>query len=286
MRKLLDFIVGKRHWFLFLLLEVIAFALVYRNNAYQRNVMLSSANVVTGHLSSLSGSVMAYLNLRELNHELTERNGALEMEVLRLQDQLEVLAADTAAFHGYIPDTAHLSAFPYSFISAEVVSNSVSRLSNYITLNRGALDGVAQDMGVVSDRGVVGIVSTVSDHYAVVIPLLNPKSRLSCKLLRSRFFGTLAWDGRDVRFASLEELPRHVEFAEGDTVVTSGYSAIFPAGLMVGTVERLGKQDDNNFYALDIRLATDFATLSNVRVIRNYTQAEHRLIQQEASEND
>ena len=276
MRKLLDFIVGKRHWFLFLLLEVIAFALVYRNNAYQRNVMLSSANVVTGHLSSLSGSVMAYLNLRELNHELTERNGALEMEVLRLQDQLEVLAADTA----------HLSAFPYSFISAEVVSNSVSRLSNYITLNRGALDGVAQDMGVVSDQGVVGIVSTVSDHYAVVIPLLNPKSRLSCKLLHSRFFGTLAWDGRDVRFASLEELPRHVEFAEGDTVVTSGYSAVFPAGLMVGTVERLGRQDDNNFYALDIRLATDFATLSNVRVIRNYTQAEHRLIQQEASEND
>lgn len=285
MHKLFDFLVRKRHWFLFVLLEIISFMLVYKNNTYQRNVMFSSANVVTGYLSSWSGAVISYLNLKKQNRNLTERNGILEMELLRLQDQLEVLMADTVAFRGYAPDTSKI-VFPYSFITAEVVSNSISHLSNYITLNRGVMDGVEPDMGVVSDEGVVGIVSTVSNHYSVVIPLLNPKSRLSCKLLHSNFFGTLVWNGRDVRYATLEELPRHMEFQCGDSIVTSGYSAVFPPGILVGTVEGLGKEDDTNFYALSIRLATDFSTLSNVRIIRNFIQAERRLIEKEATKND
>lgn len=285
MRKLFDFLLRKKHWFLFVLLEIISFTLLYRNTAYQRNVMFSSANVAAGYIESVSGSLRAYLDLRAVNRELSERNGQLEMELLRLQDQLEVLAADTVAFGGMMPDSLHTE-FPYRFITAMVVSNSVARLSNYMTLDKGALDGVRQDMGVVSDQGVVGIVSSVSDHFSVVIPLLNPKSRLSCKVQGSNFFGSLVWSGRDPSVATLEELPRHVAFEKGDTVVTSGYSAIFPEGLIVGTISDFKKQHDDNFFSLDIRLATDFRTVQHVRIIENYRQEEQLSIEEEARKND
>lgn len=284
MRKLLDFLVRKRHWFLFLLLEIISITLIYRNNAYQRNIIFSSANVVTGHVASVSGYVTSYLNLREINKELLERNGQLEIELLEVQDQLEMMRADTVSFVGFAPDSTEV--FPYSFVLADVVNNSVSHLSNYITVNKGRKDGVEPDMGVVSERGVVGIVSTVSDHFSVVLPLLNPKFRLSCKVLGSSYFGSLTWDGRDARLANLEELPRHVEFKKGDTIVTSGYSAVFPSGIIVGKVADFQKQHDDNFYSLGVELATDFQALNNVRIIKNYRQAEQLSTEQEAKRND
>lgn len=284
MRKLLDFLVRKRHWFLFLLLEIVSLMLIYRNNAYQRNIIFSSANVVTGHIASVSGYVTSYLNLRETNKDLLERNGELEMQLLELQDRIEMMKADTVLFAGFAPDSTEK--FPYSFILAEVANNSVSHLSNYITVRKGRKDGVEPDMGVVSERGVIGIVSTVSDHFSVIIPLLNPKFRLSCKVLGSSYFGSLSWDGRSARVAKLDELPRHVEFQKGDTIVTSGYSAVFPAGIIVGTIADFEKQHDDNFYSLKVELATNFESLKTVRIIRNYRQQEQNAIEQEAKKND
>lgn len=279
MHQLLDFIVRKRHWFLFVFLEIIALGLVYRNTTYQRSVLISSANVVTGYVSSVSGGVTSYLNLREINKELTEKNGELEMQVLALRDQLEWIRANEESFKGFIPDSAEQ--FPYDFIMAKVVNNSVSHLSNYITINKGKKDGVYPDMGVVSERGVVGIVSQADEHFAVVLPLLNPKFRLSCKLLKSNFFGSLGWNGRNARFAQLEELPRHVEFAIGDTIVTSGYSAMFPAGIVVGKVADFKRQHDDNFYTLEVELSADFQALDNVRVMINRNQEEQLRVEKE-----
>ena len=284
MRKLLEFLVEKRHWFLFVLLEIVSFMLIYHNNAYQRNIIFGSANAVTGRISSISAYVISYMNLREKNAALLERNGQLEMDLLRLQDRLDMLSVDTLTFKGFASDSTEQ--FPYDFIVAEVVNNSVSHLSNYITINKGRRDGIAPDMGVVSERGVVGIVSTVTDRFAVIIPLLNPKSRLSCKVLGSSYFGSLNWNGRDTRCANLKELPRHVEFQKGDTIVTSGYSSVFPAGLIVGTVSDFEKQHDDNFFSLEVELSTDFASLSSVRIIKNYNQAEQRNVEQESRKND
>lgn len=284
MRKLLEFLVRKKHWFLFILLEFVSLTLIYRNNAYQRNIILSSANLITGHIASVSGFVTSYLNLREINRELLERNGQLEMEVLELQDLLEMMQADTVLFSGFASDSTEK--FPYRFVTAGVVNNSVTHLSNYITLNKGRKDGIEPDMGVVSERGVVGVVSNVSDHFSVVIPLLNPKFKLSCKVLGNSYFGTLSWNGRNARFANLDELPRHVEFKRGDTIVTSGYSAIFPAGIVVGKVVDFEKQHDDNFYSLEVELATDFQALNYVRIIKNYLQAEQKNTEQEAKKND
>ena len=284
MRKLLEFLIRKRHWFLFVLLEVVSLVLVYRNNAYQRNIMSGSANVVAGSILSLSGNFLSYLNLREVNKDLLERNGQLELQVLELRDELEMLTSDTTGMSGFVADS--VSRFPYSFILAGVVNNSVTRMFNYITVNKGKLDGVKPDMGVICERGVVGIVSDVSDHFAVIIPLLNPKLRLSCKVLGSGYFGSLNWDGRDAEYANLEELPRHVRFEKGDTIVTSGYSAVFPSGIIVGSVADFEKQRDDNFYSLQVKLSTDFQTLNNVLIIENFYQDERLNIEQEAKRND
>lgn len=279
MRKLLEFLLAKRHWFLFILLEIIAFVFIYQNNAYQRNIILSSANIVTGRIAEISGWVTSYMDLREINRDLSERNGELEMELLRLQEQLETLQADTVVFRGFTPDSVTVE-FPYSFIMARVIYNSVSYTSNFITINKGRNDGVLPDMGVVSDKGIVGVVSSVSDHMAIVIPVLNPKFKLSCKVKGSSYFGSMTWNGRSVQYATLEQLPRHVEFLKGDTIVTSGFSTIFPSGIIVGTIHNFEKERDDNFFSLDVKLATDFTSLSNVRVVQNYRQEEQKLLQE------
>ena len=283
MQKLLEFLIGKRHWLLFIFCEVIAFSLLYRYNPYQRNVALSSANVVTGRMLSVSSSVSAYLNLREENRQLVDRNELLEEEIIHLKQQMEALWSHTLSYDGIMTDAAFNT---YDFIAAEVVNNSVTRLLNYITINKGYRDGIRQDMGVVSTHGVVGIVSTVNDRYSVIIPLLNPKWRLRCKLLDSNYNGALAWDGRDARYANLEELPTHAEFHEGDTVVTSGYSAIFPPGIMVGTVTQSDASVSSGFYSIKVKLATDFHRLTTVRVIKNNYQQEQWTVEQEARRND
>jgi rod shape-determining protein MreC len=226
---------------------------------------------------------MSYLRLREENRNLFERNGLLELEILDLEQQLETLKVAQFSYDSVMPDSI---AGRYHYTAARVVNSSVIRLSNYLTIDRGARDGIRPDMGVVSTQGIVGIVSTVSEHFSVVIPLLNPKSRISCKLKNGDYYGSLSWDGRDAQYANLEELPNHVEFQKGDTVVTSGFSAIFPPGIQAGTVVEMDNARNHNFYSLRVKLATDFQRLKSVRVIRNDFQQEQLAAEQEARKND
>jgi rod shape-determining protein MreC len=285
MRKLLEFLVNKRHWLLFILLEIISFVLIYRNNAYQRNIIFSSANVVTGQIAAITGTVTSYMNLREANRELFERNSQLEMEVLELQEEIELLKSDTTTFQGAVSDSTNQD-IPFDFVLARVIYNSVSYTSNYITINKGKRDGIAPDMGVVSDKGIVGVISSVSEHMAVVLPVLNPRFKLSCKVKGSSYFGSMTWNGRNSQYANLEQLPRHVEFVIGDTIVTSGFSTIFPPGIIVGTISDFEKEKDDNFFTLRVKLTTDFAALNNVRVLRNHRQEEQLRIEKEGKRND
>lgn len=284
MRKLLEFLISKRHWLLFLLLEFISFILIYNNNSYQRNIMLGGSNIVAEKIGSISASVTSYFNLREENKILLENNTKLQLEILQLEDRMDELLADTVTFSAYQPDSIHSE--PISYFSASVVRNSFINLLNYITIDKGSNDGVKQDMGVVSNEGVVGVVSSVSPHYSVVIPIINTKFRLSCKILNRNYFGSLVWDGRDSRYANLEELPSHAEYAAGDTIITSGYSAIFPAGLAIGTVEKAKAKEVEGFDVLKIRLLTDFPRLKNVMLIHNDWREEQVAIQKEAMKND
>ncbi len=292
MQKLLAFIIAKRHWILFILCEIISFVLIYRNNTYQRNMMLNSANVVIGNITSISGGVFSYFDLQKVNQELLERNSILEMEVIRLREQANRRIIDATSFNQVfladtvLPDSLFRGDYVYKYITAGVVNNSITYLNNYITINKGYNDGVRPDMGVVSPQGLVGIVTTVDKHFSVVISLLNVKFKVNCKVQHTDYFGALSWKGGDVEYAYLEQLPTHATFQIGDTIITSGYSAVFPPGVVVGVVESYEKENDDNFYSLKVRLSTNFQSLSILCVIDNGLQKEQKEIEMEAKKND
>lgn len=237
---------------------------------------------MAGRFYTMTSGITGYFGLREINRDLQKQNGNLEMELIRLRDEVRRLSGDSLL----IRTAADTAISRYDFQVAQVINNSVVRAHNYITLNKGRKDGIHSEMGVIDQNGIVGIINVVSDHYAVVISLLNPKLRLSCKVKGSNYFGSLVWDGKDPRFAVLEELPRHVQFVKGDTIVTSGYSSVFPEGLMVGTVETFSKQRNDNFYALKVKLSTDFSRLNDVRILDDKGQEERRILEMEATQDE
>lgn len=270
MRQLLEFFVRHGAWFAFLLFAGISCVMLFRGNPYQQSVFMTSAGAVSSGIYNAANGVTGYFHLRTINDDLQERLSALEMENLSLRRRLqradEMAYADTVA-----PDSALT---PYRFITARVINNSIAHSNNFLTINRGAADGIRPEMGVFDQNGIVGIVNVTGPHTARVISLLNSDLRLSCKVKGSDAFGSLVWDGRSPRQAILEELPRHVEFAIGDTIITSGYSVVFPEGIPVGTVVEQSRDADDNFYSLKVQLLTDFATLSTVRVIENFQKDE------------
>ena len=282
MRKLISFLINHSPIFVYAFHLVICFVLLFKFNPYQQSVFFSSANEMAGRFYIMTSGITGYFGLQEINRDLQKQNGNLEMELIRLRDEVSRLSGDSLL----VRTSADSSLSRYDFQIAQVINNSVFKTHNYITLNKGRKDGIHSEMGVIDQNGIVGIVNVVSDHYAVAISLLNPKLRLSCKVKGSNYFGSLVWDGKDPRFAVLEELPRHVKFVKGDTIVTSGYSSVFPEGLMVGTVDGFSKQRNDNFYALTVKLSTDFFRLNDVRILDDKGQKERRILEMEAKKDE
>ena len=282
MRKLISFLINHSPIFVYAFYLVICFVLLFKFNPYQQSVFFSSANEMAGRFYIMTSGITGYFGLQEINRDLQKQNGNLEMELIRLRDEVSRLSGDSLL----VRTSADSSLSRYDFQIAQVINNSVFKTHNYITLNKGRKDGIHSEMGVIDQNGIVGIVNVVSDHYAVAISLLNPKLRLSCKVKGSNYFGSLVWDGKDPRFDVLEELPRHVKFVKGDTIVTSGYSSVFPEGLMVGTVDGFSKQRNDNFYALTVKLSTDFFRLNDVRILDDKGQKERRILEMEAKKDE
>lgn len=270
MRAFFDFIARYSAVFVFLLLTIVSSIMLFSGNSYQQAVYLTSSGRVVSTIYSASHGVTGYFHLRSVNDDLNQRLADLELENANLrralQDASERLYADTVTIAPPLDQ--------YRFIVARVINNSLVHPQNYITINRGAADGITPEMGVVDQNGVVGIVDVVGPYASRVISLLNSDLRLSCKVKGSDAFGSLVWDGKSPQYAVLEELPRHVPFAPGDTIVTSGYSVVFPEGIPVGTIVEQHRDADDNFYSLKIRLTTDFATLSTVHLIENFQKQE------------
>ncbi len=263
MHNLLGFLAKARPWILFIIYVVISCFLLFRNNPYQHWLFLTSANAISAGTYRAANYVTSYFNLRSINEDLQHRNSELELEMLRLKDRIRSYEDRDYAQKNPV-DTVFAR---YDFIMAHVINNSVTHAHNYLTIDKGALDGVKPDMGVIDQNGIVGKVNVVGPHSARVISLLNNNLRISCKVRNSEQVGSLVWDGKDTSTALLEELPRHAKFSKGDTIVTSGYSTAFPEGVPVGVVIEEKKYHDENFYTLSVRLFTDFTTLSTVRVV-------------------
>jgi rod shape-determining protein MreC len=162
----------------------------------------------------------------------------------------------------------------FDYVSAKVINNSTQSFKNYITINKGRLDGITPGMAAISSQGAVGKVKSASDHYAVLISLLNTDEQLSSVIKRTGYFGTVQWGGTDPRQADLHYIPRHVDPQVGDTIVTSGYNAVFPENILVGTIASVNLSEEAPFYEIKVHLAQDFAKLAFVEIIRSHLKSE------------
>ncbi|MDD2475226.1 MAG: rod shape-determining protein MreC [Dysgonamonadaceae bacterium] len=266
MRNLANYIIRNSSWFLAILLIAFSISQVFKHNSYQRSVYLTSANKVSGEIYKLSTNVTSFLHLKRDNDKLLKRNAALEQTVQLLKEENLALSRDSSAIEIFTTDSIQPTQF--EFIPADVVNISISKFNNYITVDKGTLDGINSNMGVISTEGVVGVVQSVSKHFSVIIPIINPNFRLGAKLKDSDNFGTVAWDGKNANEAQLKEMPKHKTFAVGDTVVTS-FSRIFPEGIIMGYTKGMGKSNDDNFNTFNIELATNFHTLKHVLIIND-----------------
>lgn len=281
MHNLLAFLVKYNHWLVFLLLEVASGVMLFKYNSYQGSAWVSSANYVAGTISEWQSDVEKFFSLSLRNEQLTRRNIFLEQEVVRLRGFLADAHVDTTALMR--SEQELLS--QYHIIPAKVVSNSVSRFNNLITINKGKADGVESDMGVACGNGLVGVVYIVNDHYSVVIPVLNYQSHISVTIRNRGYFGYLTWDGGSSVEAYVEDVPRHAQFQEGDWVETSGYSSIFPSGITVGKITEITDSDDGLSYRLKVHLSTDFANLRDVCVITERGFAERMQLLEAAKDS-
>lgn len=282
MRNLLDFLTKYHHWFLFIFLEVISGVLLFKYNSYQGSVWLSSANVVGGKVYEWESKAASYFTLSKANEELALRNFYLERQVDQLRRLYAEATWDTTAMER--SELQFLS--QYQLIPAKVVDNSTNKLENLMTIDKGRADGVEVDMGVACGNGVVGVVYLVGDHYSVVIPVLNASSsRISCAIRGRGYFGYLHWYGGDPTIAYVEDIPRHAKFKLGEWVVTSGFSSIFPSGVLVGKIEQAYNSSDGLSYKLKVQLSTDFSCVRDVVVISDKGIAERAAIMQAARDS-
>ena len=276
MRNLLNFFLKYNYWFLFILLEVISFALLFRFNNYQGSAFFTSSNQVAGMVYEAANNVTGYFHLKSINDDLVQKNVELELQMERLRSALMELTSDSTGLERMKSDALK----GYDIYRANVINNSLTHVDNYITLDKGENDGIRSEMGVINGSGVVGIVYHTSANYSVVIPILNSKSSISCKIKRSDYFGFLKWDGGSSEYATVKDMPRHSLFSLGDTIVTSGHSAVFPGGIPIGTVEDMSDSHDGLSYLLKVKLFTDFGRLNDVRVIAQKGQEEQLELEQ------
>lgn len=274
MRNLIEFIKKYNHWFVFVLLEVVSFVLLFKFNSYQGSVWFSSANAVAGKVYELDAAVKNYFSLTKINQQLSVRNLYLEQTVRKLSEQVDELTGQKDS--SWLARTQEQVLKECKLIPAKVITNSLDKRDNFITIDKGRADGVRKDMGVACGNGVVGVVYMVSEHYAVVIPLLNSKSNLSVTIRERGYYGYLHWTGGRADLAYVDDIPRHAHFRLGDLVETSGYSSIFPPGIIVGQILHVYNSADGLSYRVQVRLTTDFGNLRDVCVIDN-TAMEERI---------
>lgn len=268
MRNLIDFILSHYHWFFFIALEAVSIVLLFNYNSYQGSVWVSSANSMAGLVYEGEAKIQSFFSLTRLNEQLSRRNVYLEQQVKELSAALERDGMDSTTLSALSNPT------PYKLIPAQVVSNTVHKKDNLMTINKGEADGVRKDMGVVSGHGVVGIVYMAGRHYSVVIPALSSQSSISCKIERRGYFGYLHWEGGYSNLAYVDDIPRHARFKLYERVVTSGYSSVFPEGVAVGKILHVYNSSDGVSYRLQVQLYTDFANLRDVYVVDNSAMRE------------
>ncbi len=265
MRNLLNFIARHHFFFLFLALQIIAFIILIQNSYYHRSFWINSVNYITGQLYHKYTDVGEYFYLKKINERLAEEN-----QNLINQTPYSFMKTDEQIF--FFRDTIYNR--QYSYVSARVINNSVNRRNNYLTLNKGRLHGIEPDMGVITSQGVIGIVKNVSANFSSVLSLLHVDTRISAKIMKNGHLGTILWDAPNYRKVAMKHVPPHVEIQPGDTIITSGYSKIFPEDILIGTVSDFDIKRGESFITIQVDLLEDFNNLTYVHVVKNLYRQE------------
>ncbi len=266
MRNLLNFLARFNNLILFLILEGIAFSWLVNDNNYQNTRFVNRIQGLTNGFSLRINNIRNYLNLSEINAALSSENTALRNKIEQLEKKEQP---------GFFSVSDSVYQQQYQYTTAEVIGNSVNRQKNFFTINKGTMQKMAVDMAVTSGDGVAGVIVGCSDNYSVAMSLLNLDFRVSARIRSNGYFGSLNWDGRDPGYAILSEIPQHVTVSEGDTIETTGYSAIFPEGIKIGTISDFEKTG-GDFYKIRVALVTDFKKLHFINVIGNMKKTEQQ----------
>jgi rod shape-determining protein MreC len=260
MLRIFQFLYRIRAFFLFAFLEFLAIWMIVANNSPQGAAFFNSSTELVGNALKKQADVVQFFSLVDANDALVEENASLMQEILRLQVK---------------PDSMPLaidSALEATFLlkSARVVANSMRFSQNHLTLHKGAKDGIKPGMGVFNSQGIVGRIKSVSENYSVAFSVLNTNLLISAKIKSSDVFGSVQWDGGNTSEVQLLYVPRHVKASKGDTVITSGFNAVFPEGILIGKISKVEvNKTDPNYLALTVKLSTDFSKLTYVYLVEN-----------------
>lgn len=276
MRSLFLFLWRYNFFLLFLVMETFSIFLIVRNSNFHHASYINSTNATAAKINGTVSAITEYINLAKANEALSRENAALHSLLpgsFYIDSVLKQLVTDT------------LHKQQYTFVTAKVINNSVNRRNNYLTLNKGSLQGIKPEMGVVCAQGIVGIVKDTGAHFSSVLSLLHKDTRISAMVKKNGYIGSLVWDGFDFRRAVLKDIALHVKLAMGDTIVTSAFSSIFPEGIMIGVVENFETKEGDKFYTIDVRLSTDFSNLSSVYIVENLMKGEQQLLEEKQTDD-
>lgn len=265
MQNIFAFLLRYKFFFIFLSMEVVAFSMIINHSFYQRYILLNSANKLTGTLYTWNMGISEYFSLKQVNQQLADENARLRerLQQSEVQSQPEPLTA-----------TDSLVPLQFNYVAARVISNSTNKRNNYIMIDKGRKHGIGPDMAVISPEGVVGIVINVSDNYAWLMSVLNKNSKINGRLKNSNYQGSLSWDGGNSRVGLFRDVPSHAHLNIGDTVVTSGFSLMFPKDIMIGTITDFFIASGEHFYTVNLQFSVDFNRLSHVYVVKNLMRHE------------
>ncbi|MDO5607233.1 MAG: rod shape-determining protein MreC [Capnocytophaga sp.] len=266
MQQIIRFFVRKKEFFVFLLLFVISFGMVVENNYYQQSGYVNSTNFLAGGVFDVTNSWAQYIDLKTQNQLLSDENKRLHDENLYLKE----LIAENAP----LQDSIAFGERKFSVKKANVIKNSYSLTKNYLTIDKGKREEIMQDMGVISSKGLVGIVERTSNRFATVQSLLNSKSFINAEIKKSRHYGTLKWDGKNFNIVQLVDIPNIAPIKIGDTIITGGMSNIFPKGIPIGEIQSFERSKTDNSYIINVALFTDMSSIEHVYILYNKDKKE------------
>ncbi|MGB3150786.1 MAG: rod shape-determining protein MreC [Maribacter sp.] len=272
MQQIINFLIRYKIFLLYAFLLLVSIVFTVQSHSYHQSKFFNSSNYISGSIYEASEGITSYFTLREENKNLVKENQQLRNQLYNSEGKA----------YGTLNDSTK----NYTVAQGKVIKNSFSDQRNYITINKGSNDSIKQDMGVISDKGILGIVENTSGNYATVQSILNEKSNINAKIKNSNHFGSLVWDAKNYNVVQLIDIPRLVPLTIGDTIVTGAMSSIFPENIPIGTIKKFDLDSSKSFYYIDVALFNDMTNIKNIYIIKNLNRPEVLELQKETQNND